>query len=165
MQRQKLMQNSPLVASDNIYESFKYDYNQSGQSTANPDCFVGHWGTWHCWTDLTTITLASENTFVRGLNATGSGSQNSKIQLSQTVTKGGPSFSLSLPAGFSISAGSSSATWSSLAYENQLIATTDTGRMSISTILPGASLTISSRSDIYIGGTSYSVSVSNTETP
>lgn len=154
-----------MVASDVIYESFKYDYNQSAQSTANPDCFVGHWGTWHCWTDLTTITLASENTFVRGLNATGSGPQNSKIQLSQTVTKGGPSFSLSVPAGFSLSSGSSSATWTSLAYENTVMATADTGTMSVSTILPGASLTISSRADIYIGPNSFSATVSNTEKP
>lgn len=134
-----------------------YEFHKSEQSSSNSNCYAGHWGFFEA-DIINPFHIRAYDGACRGLY---SGSGNAKkIQLSETYTFTGVTASVGWPASVSISASEKSATWSSLAYEDCSIATGNRPEFTGVAYQPFFGLTIDSRSDIYIGSSSYPATVS-----
>lgn len=133
-----------------------YEFRDSTQSSSNSNCFVGHWGFMQA--DLINpFHIRTYDGACRGLYS-GRGDAR-KIQLSETYTFTGLTLSISWPPG--VSPSGKSATWSSLAYENTSMATGYRPEFRGRAFQPFFGLTIDTRSDIYIGSSSYPSTVSS----
>lgn len=132
-----------------------YKFSKSATSSSNSKCYAGHWG--YLKADLVNpFNIRAYDGACRGLYG-GTGNA-TKIQLSERYTFTGVTVSISWPP--AVSPSNKSATWTSLAYSNCGVATGYRPEFSAKAYQPFFGLTIDSRSDIYIGSTSYPATVS-----
>lgn len=133
-----------------------YEYHKGEQCSTNSNCYVGHWG-FITATTLTPFVIEAYDGACRGLYSTGTAKN---IQLSETYSFSGLALSISWPAGVSLSGSGQSRTWSSIPYNSTSMATAYRPDFSGTSLTSIWSVTIDSRSDIYIGSISYATTVS-----
>lgn len=155
LNKQTQSQISPLAHIDEYHE-----FDDSKPSQSNGNCRVRHWGTFVNTYEPYRNIMKIVDGACRGTYSAGNAK---KIQLSETYDFRGLTLSVSWPAGVSIGSSNNIGTWSSLAYENTSMATAYRPDLegSVTMFIAGNfKATVTSRSDIYIGSSSYGASVS-----
>jgi hypothetical protein len=137
-----------------------YYYNKVGFSPINSNCSVGHWGYMYATGATPPFKLESFGGACAGYYNNGNATS---IQLSEYYDfSGSVSFSIYWPAGFGLTGSGSSRSWSSNPYYNTSMCTSYRPDFYGYGALSTYRLTIDSRSDVYLGSTSYASTVSST---